>query len=111
MRIYQSIRRAANRLRFQGLRHIRRAYSLAPQAIAQPATLEEIGALFQFSRTQKIPLVFRAGWTSLSGQAITNGVLVDVARYGRMSEVQEGGRAIRVQPGVIGQVANDSLKP
>jgi D-lactate dehydrogenase len=86
-------------------------YGLVPQAIAQPATLEEIGALFRFSRTQKIPLVFRAGGTSLSGQAITNGVLVDIARYWRRSEVHEGGRAIRVQPGVIGQVANDSLKP
>ena len=86
-------------------------YSLVPQAIAQPATLEEISALFRFSRTRKIPLVFRAGGTSLSGQAITNGVLVDIARYWRRSEVQEGGRAIRVQPGVIGQVANDSLKP
>jgi D-lactate dehydrogenase len=86
-------------------------YSLVPQAIAQPATLEEIGALFRFSRTQKVPLVFRAGGTSLSGQAITNGVLIDISRYWRMSEVQDGGRSIRVQPGVIGQVANDSLKP
>jgi D-lactate dehydrogenase len=85
-------------------------YSLVPQAITQPATLEEIGALFQFSRTQKVPLVFRAGGTSLSGQAITNGVLVDISRYWRKSEVQDGGRAIRVQPGVIGQGANDSLK-
>jgi D-lactate dehydrogenase len=86
-------------------------YSLVPQAIAQPATLEEIGALFRFSRTQKVPLVFRAGGTSLSGQSITDGVLVDISRYWRMSEVRDGGRAIRVQPGVIGQLANDSLKP
>jgi len=86
-------------------------YSLIPQAIVQPATLEEIDALFHFSRTQKVPLVFRAGGTSLSGQAITNGVLVDISRYWRMSEVLDDGRAIRVQPGVIGQVANDRLKP
>jgi D-lactate dehydrogenase len=71
-------------------------YSLVPQAIAQPATLEEIGALFRFSRAQEIALVFRAGGTSLSGQAITDGVLVDISRYWRMSEVLEGGRAIRV---------------
>lgn len=86
-------------------------YSLLPQAIVQPATLEEVGALFRFSRTQRVPLVFRAGGTSLSGQAITDGVLVDISRYWRTSEVQDGGRAIRVQPGVIGQLANDSLKP
>ena len=43
-------------------------YSLVPQAIAQPATLEEIGALFRLSRAQNIALVFRAGGTSLSGQ-------------------------------------------
>lgn len=86
-------------------------YSLLPEAIAQPATLDEVGALFRFSRTQKVPLVFRAGGTSLSGQAITDGVLVDISRYWRVSEVQDGGRTIRVQPGVIGQAANDSLKP
>jgi D-lactate dehydrogenase len=63
-------------------------YSLIRQAIAQPATLEEIKALFRFSRAQKVPLVFRAAGTSLSGQAITNGVLVDIARYWRISEVQ-----------------------
>lgn len=46
-------------------------YSLVPQAIAQPATLEEVGALFRFSRTQKVPLVFRAGGTSVCDPGTT----------------------------------------
>lgn len=86
-------------------------YSLVPRAVAQPATLDEVARLFAFSREQKIPLVFRAGGTSLSGQSITDGILVDVARYWRSATVEAGGLRIRVQPGVIGARANALLKP
>jgi D-lactate dehydrogenase len=85
-------------------------YRLVPQAVVQPATLGEIARLFAFSRTRSIPLVFRAGGTSLSGQSITDGILVDVARYWRSAEIEDEGRVIRVQPGVIGKHANDLLK-
>jgi D-lactate dehydrogenase len=85
-------------------------YRLIPRAVVQPIHLEEMRRLFQFSHEKKVPLTFRAGGTSLSGQAITDGILVDVGRYWRMGTVEDGGRQIRVQPGLIGQQANQMLK-
>ncbi len=85
-------------------------YRLIPRAVVQPVSAEEVRRLFQFSREQKIPLTFRAGGTSLSGQAISDGILVDVGRFWRAAFVEESGRAVRVQPGLIGQQANNILK-
>lgn len=86
-------------------------YRLVPKAVVQPATLNEIRDLFCFSRSNKVPLVFRAGGTSLSGQSITDGILVDIARYWRSVQVEDNGPCIRVQPGVIGQQVNEILRP
>src|ERR1700733_9661904 len=47
-------------------------YHLLPRALVQPINEEEIIALFRFSQREKIPVVFRAGGTSLSGQSITD---------------------------------------
>ena len=86
-------------------------YRLIPKAVVQTEGLEEIRALFAFSRRQRIPMTFRAAGTSLSGQAISDGLLVDIARYWRMLKVEDGGKQIRVQPGVIGARANLALTP
>ena len=85
-------------------------YRLVPQAVIQPQTTDEVKHLFRFSHDHGIPLCFRAGGTSLSGQAITDGILVDVGRFWRGVRVEKGGRTIRVQPGLIGQQANDALR-
>jgi D-lactate dehydrogenase len=85
-------------------------YRLIPQAVVQPTTSEEVLNLFKFSHEKKIPLTFRAGGTSLSGQAITDGILVDIGRYWRAGKAEENGRLLRVQPGLIGQQANNILK-
>jgi len=85
-------------------------YRLIPRAVIQPKTAEEIKHLFRYSHQEQTPLVFRAGGTSLSGQAITDGILVDIGRYWRSVRVEQNGGAIRTQPGLIGQHANDALK-
>lgn len=85
-------------------------YRLIPRAVVQPEDADEVRALFAFSRRHSVPLVFRAGGTSLSGQSITDGILVDVGRHLRSLRVEDNGRAIRLQPGVIGQHANDALR-
>ena len=86
-------------------------YRLIPQAVIQPQGVEEIQALFRFSREHGIPLTFRGGGTSLSGQTVSDGLLVDVARYWRGLKVEEGGKKIRLQPGVLGGQANAALYP
>ncbi len=85
-------------------------YYLRPKAVVQPETEEEIQALFNFSHTHKIPLTFRTAGTSLSGQSISDGILVDLSKSWRGIKVENGGEQVRVQPGVIGAIANAHLK-
>ena len=86
-------------------------YRLIPKAVVQAASEKEVAELFQFSHEHAIPITFRAAGTSLSGQAISDGLLVEIARNFRGHEVLENGRKIRVQPGLIGANANRALLP
>ena len=54
-------------------------FHLVPQAVVQPSSIHEIQALFRFTQTHRIPMTFRAAGTSLSGQAVTDGILVDLS--------------------------------
>ncbi|HEX7620993.1 MAG TPA: FAD-binding protein, partial [Anaerolineales bacterium] len=56
-------------------------FRLIPQAVVQPASIDEIRGLFQFSQQNRIPLTFRAAGTSLSGQSVSNGILVVLSRH------------------------------
>lgn len=86
-------------------------YRLIPKAVVFPNSVEEIQALFRYSQQQQIPLTFRAAGTSLSGQAITDGILVETRRYWQGLWVENMGQKLRVQPGVIGARANVALLP
>ncbi len=86
-------------------------YRLIPKAVVLAKGAEEIQALFRFSHESRLPLTFRAAGTSLSGQAITDGILVEVARYWRGARVEDRGKKIRVQPGIIGSHVNQLLRP
>ena len=86
-------------------------YRLVPRVVVQPVSIEEVQALFRFSRSHRMPLTFRAAGTSLSGQAVTDGILVVVSRHWRDVRVEDGGRKVRVQPGVIGSRVNHHLRP
>jgi len=86
-------------------------YRLIPKAVVQAASEQEVARLFQFSHDHAIPITFRAAGTSLSGQSISDGLLVEVTRNFRDVEVLEHGRKLRVQPGAIGASANRALFP
>jgi len=86
-------------------------YRLIPKAVVFAESVAEVQGLFQFSRKSGIPMTFRAAGTSLSGQAISDGILVEVARHWRGIQVLEGGARIKVQPGVIGAHVNHALRP
>ncbi len=85
-------------------------YRLIPRAVVFPGSLEEIRGLFRFSHASGTPLTFRGAGTSLSGQAISDGVLVEVQRHWRQVEVLDGGARVRVQPGIIGGQVNAALR-
>ena len=84
-------------------------YTLTPRAVVRPVDTAEIRALCAWSRSHRVPLTFRAAGTSLSGQAVTDGVLVDLSRDWRTLEVLDGGARVRVGPGVVGGIVNAHL--
>ena len=85
-------------------------FYLLPRAIVQPISVGEIKKIFEFSHHKNIPITFRAGGTSLSGQGITDGILVDLSNYWRKVVPENNGATIRVEPSVIGANVNHSLK-
>jgi len=84
-------------------------YHLVPKAVVQPVSEAEIISLFQFSQRYKIPLVFRTGGTSLSGQSITDGILIDLSQHWNKVQIEDSGKSVRVQPGVTGAIVNAYL--
>jgi D-lactate dehydrogenase len=86
-------------------------FLLIPQALVIAADADEVGGLLRASAAQGVPLTFRSGGTSLSGQALTDGVLVDVRRNFTSIEVLSGGTRVRVQPGVTVRAVNARLAP
>ena len=86
-------------------------YRLIPKAVVQPVNEAEIIALFRFSAENDIPVVFRTGGTSLSGQSITDGILVDLSQYWDKVNIEYDGKLVRVQPGITGAMVNAYLKP
>ncbi|MES3019245.1 MAG: FAD-binding and (Fe-S)-binding domain-containing protein [Bacteroidota bacterium] len=85
-------------------------YYLRPKAVVRPVSEAEIIAILQFSHEHKIPVTFRTGGTSLSGQSITDGILVDLKQYWNHIEIEDSGNRVRVQPGITGTMVNVFLK-
>src|SRR5690242_5630944 len=85
-------------------------YYLLPIAVVQPINELEVVSLFRLSKEHKTPIVFRTGGTSLSGQAITDGILVDLSQFWNKIQIEENGDLVRVQPGITGAMVNAYLK-
>ncbi|HXD09900.1 MAG TPA: FAD-binding and (Fe-S)-binding domain-containing protein, partial [Anaerolineales bacterium] len=86
-------------------------FRLVPQAVVQPNSIGEIQSLFKFTKRNKIPMTFRAAGTSLSGQAVTDGILVDISKHWGKYNIEDDAKQIRFQPGIVGGFINSALKP
>jgi len=85
-------------------------YYLRPKAVVRPVNEEEIVAILKFSHAHSIPVTFRTGGTSLSGQSITDGILVDLKQYWNNILIENSGERVRVQPGITGTMVNVFLR-
>jgi D-lactate dehydrogenase len=85
-------------------------FRLVPQAVVQPNSIGEIQSLFKFTQQNRIPMTFRAAGTSLSGQAVTDGILVDISKHWGNYSVEDNGTLLRTQPGIVGGFLNNVLK-
>ncbi len=86
-------------------------YRLLPREVLMPADESGIQDILARARKEKRPITFRAAGTSLSGQAITDSLLVVCGKKWESFEVLDGGARIRLQPGIVGDRVNAILRP
>lgn len=84
-------------------------FQLLPEAVAIAADAADVGRLLASSAASGKALTFRSGGTSLSGQGVTDSILVDVRRNFRGIEVLDDGARVRVQPGATVRQVNARL--
>ena len=88
------------------------AYREMPLAVAIPKSVDDIKKLITFARAEKTSLIPRTAGTSLAGQVVGNGIIVDVSKYfTKIIELNVNDRWVRVEPGVIRDELNIYLKP
>lgn len=87
-------------------------YREMPLAVAFPKTQSDIKKLIQFATQNGTSLIPRTAGTSLAGQCVGNGIVVDVSKYfTQILEFNKEERWVRVQPGVVRDELNRFLKP
>lgn len=87
------------------------AYRETPMAVIYPKHTADIKQLIDFAKTKKIPLIPRTAGTSLAGQVVGNGIIVDVSRYlTRILEINETEHWVMVEPGVVLDELNKMLE-
>lgn len=85
-------------------------YRLTPQVVIKAINESEVSSLVKIASQMNLPVTFRAGGTSLSGQGVTDSILIVCAYGWEGHEILNEGSAIKLQPGVIGSTANMYLK-
>src|SRR5512142_1564482 len=86
-------------------------YRLVPKIVVKVAGAGEVAEVLRLSDRLEVPVTFRAAGTSLSGQSVTDSVLVVVAGGFRGIAVLDGGERIALESGVVGAEANAALAP
>ena len=86
-------------------------YRLIPQEVLHPATEQDVVHILSRAHREGKHITFRAAGTSLSGQAVSDSLLVVCGKKWEQYEVLDEGNLIRLQPGIIGQRVNEILRP
>ena len=77
-------------------------YQIEPLGVVIPRTVEDIVAIVQTAAEMRVPIVARGGGTSLSGQSIGPGIIIDCSKYlNKILDIDPSGRVVRIQPGVV----------
>lgn len=88
------------------------AYREVPIAVARPKNTEDIRKLIRFARENKTSLIPRTAGTSLAGQVVGNGIIVDVSKYlNKILEINKEEHWVRVEPGVVLDELNQAVAP
>ncbi len=86
-------------------------YKEIPVAVAWPKGVSDIRKILLFAVREKSSVTIRAGGTSLAGQVVSSGIIVDISRYmNRILEINKKEMWVRVEPGVVLDELNLKLK-
>ena len=86
-------------------------YRLIPQIVIRSEGEEEISRLLKLADRYGLPVTFRAAGTSLSGQAISDSILIVAGKHWEKYSISPDHEEITLQPGIIGQRVNEILAP
>ena len=86
-------------------------YHLIPQIVVRSDNETEVSKLLSVANHYRLPVTFRAAGTSLSGQAISDSILVVAGKHWERYSINEDASRITMQPGIVGQRVNEILKP
>lgn len=87
-------------------------YREIPYGVAYPETEEDVRELMRLAKEKGVDLIPRAGGTSLAGQVVGSGIVVDISKHwNQILEINAEERWARVQPGVVRDELNIALKP
>lgn len=87
-------------------------YRMLPMAVAYPKTNEDLKKLIKFAKANNTTLIPRTAGTSLAGQCVGTGIVVDVSKhFTQILELDEKAQTVRVQPGVVRDALNNFLRP
>lgn len=88
------------------------AYRELPLAVAIPKSVDDLRKLIAFARKEKTSLIPRTAGTSLAGQVVGNGIVVDVSKhFTKILDFDAAHKRVCVQPGVVRDELNMFLKP
>src|SRR5262249_35652278 len=85
-------------------------YQIEPLGVVLPRSVEDIIATVQIAGEMRLSITPRGGATSLSGQAIGPGIVLDCSKYlARVLDLDPTARIARIQPGVVLDTFNHTL--
>ena len=83
-----------------------------PLAVAYPKDKEDIKFIITFAKQNNTSLIPRTAGTSLAGQCVGDGIVVDVSKhFTKILDINETAKTVTVQPGVVRDQLNNYLKP
>lgn len=87
-------------------------YRMLPLAVAIPKTIADIKTIIHFANANQASLIPRTAGTSLAGQCVGPGIVIDVSKhFTKILDINEKAQTVTVQPGVVRDELNNYLKP
>jgi FAD/FMN-containing dehydrogenase/Fe-S oxidoreductase len=87
-------------------------YQMEPVGVVIPRSVEDVLAVVEVARDHGVPVLPRAGGTSLAGQCVNHAIVIDFSKYlNRLLEVNQEEHWARVQPGIVLEHLNRQLAP